>query len=106
MKNKHTKALARANGLKPWASTPKITEADISRLEQINATTNSVLAYFASGDANIKDLKKLIIMEFTVRKWKRDYVSSRLFAHLAKLQRYEAERVLGESYYVRTGFRA
>ena len=83
---------------KPWGKeTPTLSKDDAERLNPVRANGITLLEYLASGEANTDDLKRLIVLEFLEKKWrKRDYILTRIYTRLNNLTKAQANRILTE----------
>lgn len=94
------------DAIQPWADTPELTDEDVARLAPKRKEMNSLARFLKDNDTSMADVKRIILMEYITRNWKRDYVVDRCFSRLAKMNRFHAEQQLTKHYYARTRDRA
>tara|TARA_R110000824_G_scaffold8441_4_gene38375 strand:- start:845 stop:1177 length:333 start_codon:yes stop_codon:yes gene_type:complete len=90
----------------PWADTPILTDEDVARLAPMRREMNTLASFLKDEDTTMDDIKRIILMEYVTRNWKRDYVVDRCFSRLSRMYRFNAEQELTKHYYAGAGDRA
>jgi len=87
--------------LRPWDATPILTNHSLKKLYPVAQNNDTLVEFLQSSGATENALKKIILIEFVIRPFRRSYVVERCMGKINTLQRERAERTLNKFYYVR-----